>query len=172
MSTRCNIVLTESYSWKDEKTGKEKNRTEKLFFYRHSDGYPEGALPTLLKFVHAIKSGKIRNNLSQCAGWLVLYGAIEYDTMKDAFEGKYKPDLLEHLYGWKVGAYEPTTTLHCDINYKYEIDVNKATIKCFKRTGSWQKLLFEEVDISSHIKGFELDIEVERDQSKINPKHN
>ena len=33
MSTRANIILKDSY--------------DKLYFYRHCDGYPEGVAPTL-----------------------------------------------------------------------------------------------------------------------------
>lgn len=69
MSTRANIVI--------------KDRHDKLFFYRHSDGYPEGTLPTLNKFIDWVKSGKIRDNVSQAAGWLIILGALEYNTLPE-----------------------------------------------------------------------------------------
>jgi len=102
MSTRANIII--------------KDGNEKLWFYRHSDGYPEGTLPTLNKFLNLIKEGKIRDNISQAAGWLILIGHEEY--------GSKNP-----LYDWKVGAYEPTIGRHGDIEYLYTIDLEKKEIK-------------------------------------------
>lgn len=130
MSTRANIVLKESYSYKDT-NGKLKNQTEKLIFYRHSDGYPEGTLPTLNKFCEWIKMKKIRNNLSQSAGWLVLLGAMEYNTIPKfkMKEGSRYGNIdsvdmpTDDGSTWKAGAYEPTTSIHGDIEYLYEINV-------------------------------------------------
>jgi len=120
MSTRANIILKE---------GK-----EKLFFYRHSDGYPSGTLPTLNKFIEWMKEGKIRNDLSQGAGWLIILGAIEYGAIPEYKTEKVKrygreyietvQDSVECPKDWKVGAYEPTTALHGDIEYLYTIDMN------------------------------------------------
>ena len=107
MSTRCNIKIIDSL-------GKE------LWFYRHSDGYPEGVLPTLNKFLDLVKSGKIRNNVSQASGWLILIGAQEYERSLEKLESG-EGD-------WKVGAYEPTTGEHGDISYLYVVDLDKKTI--------------------------------------------
>lgn len=60
MSTRCNIIV--------------KDGRDELIFYRHSDGYPEGAMPTLETFLALVKEGKVRSNVSQAAGWLILLG--------------------------------------------------------------------------------------------------
>jgi len=109
MSTRCNVII---------KDGK-----DKLIFYRHSDGYPEGVKATLDQFVDYMKTGKIRDNIGQAAGWLILIGHEEY---------------AENNYGgldWKVGAYEPTTSIHGDIEHLYVIDLP---------TKSWK-----EVDITA-----------------------
>jgi hypothetical protein len=58
MSTRSNIIIKETFSYLE---GSEKvTKTDKLFFYRHSDGYPDGALPLLLKFMEGINK-KIAN---------------------------------------------------------------------------------------------------------------
>ena len=46
MSTRCQIEFTSI--WENEK--KEK-KTESILVYRHSDGYPEGVIPDLKKFL-------------------------------------------------------------------------------------------------------------------------
>jgi len=109
MSTRANILITDSNGGK-------------LWFYRHSDGYPDGTLPTLNKFLDMVKSGAIRNNVGQAAGWLIIIGRDEY--VSDA-EGQ----LANALTSWKVGAYEPTTGKHGDIEYLYTINLEKKTIK-------------------------------------------
>jgi hypothetical protein len=64
ISTRCNVIIKDQYS--------------KLYFYRHSDGYPEGVAPTRRKFMEYVRTGNIRDNVSQSAGWLVLIGHGEY----------------------------------------------------------------------------------------------
>ncbi len=111
MSTRANIIIKDEYN--------------KLCFYRHSDGYPGGTLPTLKKFLNWVKEGKIRDNVNQAAGWLILIGADEYKK-----DGKIicEPDKTS-VSGWKCGAYEPTTDIHEDIEYLYIIDLVEKTIK-------------------------------------------
>ena len=44
MSTRANIKVKDSY--------------DTLWFYRHSDGYPEGAIPTIDKFMQLVAQVK------------------------------------------------------------------------------------------------------------------
>ena len=104
MSTRANVILTESYMYKG------KHKTQKLFFYRHSDGYPEGTMPTLTLFCNLIKNGKIRGDLSQSSGWLILIGAMEYNTIPE-YEtkqcGSTSYGIIETFKepkDWKVGA--------------------------------------------------------------------
>jgi len=65
MSTRAGVIIKDGH--------------DELHFYRHSDGYPEGTLPTLEKFLNLVKEGKIRNNVDQAAGWLIIIGAEEYN---------------------------------------------------------------------------------------------
>ena len=121
MSTRATVIVKDSY--------------EKIYFYRHSDGYPEGALPSLRKFMRWVIEGKIRNNAQQAAGWLVMIGARETDKIYIG-DGKYSPkaDLTEPSpdtsgYEWKVGNYEPSgPELPGDIEWLYELDVDKKTI--------------------------------------------
>jgi hypothetical protein len=126
MSTRANIIIKDSYS--------------KLFFYRHSDGYPEGTMPLLNKFVGWIKNKTIRNNIQQSAGWLIILGALEYNTIpKCEFDapsypgstGYGKIETIEDPTDWKCGAIEPTTAIHGDIDYLYIIDVDNKTIECY-----------------------------------------
>lgn len=135
MSTRANVVITDSF------------KTE-LWFYRHSDGYPEGTLPTLKKFCKWVHEGKIRDNANQSAGWLIIIGADEYKEYHiikhDIFAANYNHDEFEAkkekklkkwegkipnsplntdniCSDWKVGAYEPTFKRHGDIEYLYVI---------------------------------------------------
>ena len=107
MSTRANIVIKEC--------GRE------LIFYRHSDGYPEGTLPTLEKFVKWINDGKIRRSLMQASGWLIVIGNTEYGVNMN-FE-------KDEPLNWKVGSYEITTGIHGDINYLYTIDLDKKIVE-------------------------------------------
>jgi hypothetical protein len=138
MSTRANIVIREATC--------RKKYNRPLWFYRHSDGYPSGAMPTLVKFVEWIKAGKIRNSVSQSAGWLIIIGAEEYDKIgvrqpidvtcpicnKESVV-KVEPT-KDRFDGWKVGAYEPTQYRHCDIEYLYVINVVDCTIRCYITT--------------------------------------
>lgn len=114
MSTRANIKITDG--------------EKELWFYRHSDGYPEGALPTLNQFMDWLKSGRIRDNIGQAAGWLIILGHLEYrDNSADALKyngPQFTPGDSKSMSGWKVGAYEPTEWgLHGDTEYLYTINL-------------------------------------------------
>lgn len=100
MSTRANIVVKDGH--------------DEIWFYRHSDGYPEGTLPTLEKFMKRVASGEYRDNASQSAGWLIIIGNEEYK---------------KYAYDWKVGAYEPTTKQHGDIEWLYTLDLKNKCIR-------------------------------------------
>ncbi len=130
MSTRANIVL------KDESG-------DTLWFYRHSDGYPEGTLPTLNKFMEWLNAGKIRDNVGQAGGWLIILGNTEYrngsENSLDWYGKNDEPGAEAKLSGWKVGAYEPTTGQHGDIEYLYTIDLAKKTL-------DYREVGFDEAD--------------------------
>ena len=119
MSTRCNIKLVDKYPNGDE---------EVIWLYRHSDGYPSGVHPTLSKFIKNIDEGKIRDNVSQSAGWLILFGADEYGQDWGTDEKYSREEVLNPVHDWKCGAYEPTTGEHGDIEYLYVIDFKKKTV--------------------------------------------
>lgn len=102
MATRSNILLQDEYG-------------TKLWYYRHWDGYPEGAMPTIAKFVELVNGHKIRGNAGQAGGWLIWLGMQEYDV-----KGPQDGDDL-NMDGWKVGSIEPTDREHCDIEYRYTI---------------------------------------------------
>ena len=138
MSTRCNIIVNESGA-----------HGEKLYFYRHSDGYPEGAMPLLVKFVNWMREGKIRNNIVQAPGWLIVLGAIEYSAIPD-FNPE-SPQISPKGYGnietiqppgyWKCGSIEPTTDLHGNIEYIYTIDLKSMNITIQEmQYGSWKEI--------------------------------
>lgn len=134
MSTRCNVIL--------------KNSWETLYFYRHSDGYPEVTKKSLEVFMGWLKEGKIRNNPGQAGGWLIILGAQEYnvyrgfDDPKKEYGTPLNTPIMSFLPGgevgetidWKVGAYEPTDDIHGDIEFLYIIDMDKKTLSV-KRTG-------------------------------------
>ena len=101
MSTRANVIIIDKFG-------------DELIFYRHSDGYPDGTLPTLNEFLDLVKSGTIRDNVEQASGHLILIGNKEY--------GK---NTIDH---WKVGAYEPSVGIHGDIEYLYVIDLEQKKI--------------------------------------------
>jgi len=147
MSTRANVII------------ESKKYSEKLYFYRHSDGYPKGTMPSLQMFMKWLKEGKIRDNISQAAGWLVLIGAIEYGRIpayeKESHEGMLTTreygdvDSIKDPDDWKVGAYEPTTDIHGDVEFIYTIDLDDKTINCQQRQmESWEPLKMNWVDVN------------------------
>lgn len=126
MSTRANVII--------------KGDDAELIFYRHSDGYPKCTGADLIEFVQGYKSGAMRMNVPQSAGWLIVKGHAEY--LRD-FGGRgekpftAKADESDRGYGWKVGAYEPTNRLHCDVEYVYIIDLEKQTLICREPNGKF-----------------------------------
>ena len=111
MSTRSNILLKSANATDDW--------DDSLWFYRHYDGYPEGAMPLIAKFVKLVNDRKIRANPSQSGGWLIWLGMQEYDVAAPQ-DGN---DL--NISDWKVGAIEPTSAQHGDIDYRYTITLHE-----------------------------------------------
>lgn len=137
MSTRCNIVLRSKLCAADPA------KPDELWFYRHSDGYPDGVMPTLGEFLKLLGERSIRRNLSQCAGWLILLGHEEY--AKEGYCGtlenhRTKADCKAREYhnAWKCGAYEPTTGEHGDIEYLYVVDVDNVALTINGRGIDWR----------------------------------
>ncbi len=123
MSTRANVII------KDEHTT--------LYFYRHSDGYPDCTGADLKEFVQDYKSGALRLDAMQSAGWLIVRGHFEYKSqepegMPDRQPDRTgpRPDIKDRYSGWKVGAYEPTTEIHGDVEYVYTIDLVAQKLTC------------------------------------------
>ena len=127
MSTRANIIIKERFG-------------HELWFYRHSDGYPEGTLPTLKKFLRWVKEGRIRDNAEQAAGWLIIIGAEEYKDRHLNQNYPYGDNYIDYqgfipsepgpkeMFTWKVGAYEPAVGEHGDIEYLYTVDLDTKQI--------------------------------------------
>jgi hypothetical protein len=105
MSTRCNLVVRDG-------------RGDSLIFYRHCDGYPAGVARTLGEFVERVRLDKIRKDVEQACGWLIVLGREEYLPHNDP--------------GWKVGTWEPSVALHGDIEYLYEIDLLTTELRGWK----------------------------------------
>lgn len=80
MSTRANIVVTDNG---EISTG--------IWFYRHSDGDPDGTLPSLKRLMEKVKDKTIRPNPMQAIGWLIVEGIVEYFTSGE-------PGDIEFLY--------------------------------------------------------------------------
>lgn len=113
MSTRAQILVTDKYSIAAH---------EGILFYRHSDGYPEGVQQSLEQFL-AMVGTSIRNNCEQAAGWLVLIGHEEYAESRATYPT---------ISGWKVGAYEPATGIHGDIEWFYVVNLSDKTIVAYR----------------------------------------
>lgn len=110
MSTRCQVIIKDEHS--------------EVWFYRHSDGYPEVTEKSLKVFLEWVESGRIRNNAEQASGWLVILGHHEYNP--DMLS---EPNAMDKSYGWKVGAYEPCAPeQHGDIKFLYTVDLDKLQI--------------------------------------------
>lgn len=119
MSTRANAVLR----YDDD---------PELWFYRHSDGYPEaphGALVTLERLLEWVKAGRVRRDPMQAGGWLVLLGMIEAAGSGPLLDTPLR-DLAPRAgsSGWQIGTWEPTAGMHGDIEYLYVVDLQAGTI--------------------------------------------
>jgi len=94
---------------------------------------------SLKTFVQWLVDGRIRDNVCQGSGWLIILGNTEYaKTSKEGFATEPGDD---SLYSWKVGAYEPTDDEHGDIVYLYTIDMENKTVSVNKKVYSYEKFL-------------------------------
>ena len=153
MGTRAIIALTEIDKEQEKNPG---ILPETLYFYRHWDGDPEEVQDSLGTFCRWLKEGKIRNNLYQASGWLVLAGRKEELEVKLAMHGRGKhytavpaplsPEVkIESSVAgnngngasWKVGSYDivgPSVRSYINIEYIHVVDV---------ATGSWHPVPWE-----------------------------
>lgn len=116
MSTRANIII--------------RDQSTTLYFYRHSDGYPESTGEDLKEFCKGY-SKNFRADAMQSAGWLIIHGFHTMIADHKAIDAKFSKASLEPLkgYEWKVGYYEPTNGLHGDVEYVYIIDLDSMTLE-------------------------------------------
>ena len=127
MSTRANIIVKDARS--------------EVILYRHSDGYPEETMIALNKYMDWVRSGHVRNNVTQSVGWLIILGALEYCTIpKYETEKPGSPTLayakietVQEPRDWKSGAFEITDSIHFDIEYLYTVDLETKEITCKER---------------------------------------
>jgi len=141
MSTRANIIIRDT--------------STTLYFYRHSDGYPECTGADLVDFMKGYSTGW-RMDAMQSAGWLIIRGYEEHGVK----------ELRDKYMQWKVGAYEPTEKLHSDVEYIYIIDLDLGTIpKLSCRTPNrkfWHNPVIENTEVFRLNKsGTEVDEECE-----------
>ena len=115
MSTRCNVVVKDGY--------------QELWFYRHHDGYPESILPDLEPVMQKLRYGKLRDNASQFAGWLIVKGNEDYYTSTSMSGWQSENFGWRKAHHWKVGNYEPTTKQHGDVDFVYEIDLTSKNLE-------------------------------------------
>jgi len=115
VSTRCNIKITDG--------------CDTLWLYRHSDGYPSCVKPILVNFLEHVKDGIIRDNVEQATGWLIIYGAAEYNGDRALVD---HVPTKEGYSGWKVGAFEPATGQHGDIEYLYHVNLKTKELRVLK----------------------------------------
>ena len=108
MSTRAQAILTDGHG--------------ELWFYRHSDGYPEGVKKSLDEFCEMVNTRKIRDNVEQAGGWLIEIGRREYaDVIKSLNDNG-----VRCSDDWKIGEWEPSNPrCHGDIDHLYRIEIGK-----------------------------------------------
>ena len=96
MSTRCNIHFT----YGEEIVSN---------IYRHSDGYPEGVLPDLQTFFHAV--------LKDCDGYATRFDDPEYLAAKYLVW-----QAAQYGEGLAFSSVSPCLQDHGDIEYIYTVD--------------------------------------------------
>lgn len=101
MSTRASVIV--------------KDANDKLFFYQHSDGYPDGLGKTLVEFLESDKAKKQKYDLEYFAGVMLM------EVNRDYIENNLSlPDLV------------PALGLHGDESYQYIIDVDNFILETIK----------------------------------------
>lgn len=159
MSTRCQIEFSSIY-----KNEKKEKRTESILVYHHSDGYPEGVIPELKKFLKWI-GGRIED-LEYTAANFIYWSKRNFEE-KYYYEewggGKNKkwsePQNFNSILLIGFGICEKDN-FHGDIEYFYNV-INNLTIKnCLSRSYKTEikyfKVPFKEGDERLTKKDFKL----------------
>lgn len=124
MSTRCQIEFKTERTYED-KNGEKQTKTDRRTVYRHSDGYPEGVIPDLKKFLEWNKS---RNDDIEYAVANFIYWS------KKDMNAKYQE---EHT-GFGVCANDE---LHSDTAFYYVVLLKETeiVIECYNITGTYEE---------------------------------
>lgn len=103
MSTRCQIAI------------KDGNGLHSIKIYKHSDGYPNGVLPTLKPFVKNFVAQR-GPDIEYCLAQIVRRFAIKEYSDYNGIE----PIPAYRYVGWGID-----TELHGDIEYLYVVDLSQ-----------------------------------------------
>ena len=159
MSTRCQIEF--SSIWENDK--KEK-KTESILVYRHSDGYPEGAIPDLKNFLKWL-GGRIED-LEYTAANFIYWSKRNFEERyynTDWGGGKNKkwsiPQDFNSILLIGFGICEKDS-FHGDIEYFYTVITNLTIKNCLSRSHKTEikcfKVPFKEGDVRLTKEDFEL----------------
>jgi hypothetical protein len=160
MSTRSQIVVLN-----DERDATPKKPFYPHYFYKHSDGYPEGVLPTLLPLVREFSTNRGEDS---CYFVAQLSAAFARDAMRqDLAQVKYHQDLIakgedvernkqmiEDYYTVpRMTGYGIDADLHSDIEYLYIVST--------KPNDAWVKVLSQPYVEGTPYKGVDFQSPVE-----------
>ena len=110
MSTRCQLAI-----YPDEKS---KIESAEVFIYKHSDGYPEGVIPTIMPFLNWFEQNRGISDESYCTARLVAHLVLCNDNTVRKFKSKETSPVTDFVDCLGFGV---DTTLHGDIEFFYHI---------------------------------------------------
>lgn len=95
------------------------------WFYRHWDGYPDGAMPAIRAFMKAVEEGRVRRNADQAGAWFLI--------ITNAHEGQLKPEHINNAHGPSdhndlLLIQTCQKERHGDIEFFYTIDMRDGTV--------------------------------------------
>ena len=129
MSTRCQIGIYEQGDSPIEKPS--------VLLYKHSDGYPDGVLPTLQPFCERFRDGRGLEDTEYLAAWLL------FEFMETDFKKKYG---AKNFHGMEFCGFGicGDRQIHGDIEYFYRVDPDKIAV--FEPVGIWEKYSSKDFD--------------------------
>lgn len=110
MSTRAMIIIQEDL--------------ERLYYYRHNDGYPECVLSDLKKIMDYVRNKHIQSEISDIAYWLQIIGHVENYINNDPTICNQNKEIL--------GYYRPVSNKIHGIQYEYIFDIKLMAITYYK----------------------------------------